>query len=177
MQTRARYNSRAVRDTLLARGGPNDDGFIRYAYRPFDIRWLYWEADTKLLNEKRPDYRPHVFDGNIWLSAVPHLRKDATQPQACITQQMACLHLIERGANMFPAYLHDDALGIGGQRNTTPPQFIQCRATLSPPSRRGCRGPLPPRPRHPPRSRLPRGQRRGAPHGMAAHPAAGLARW
>ena len=114
MQTRARYNPRAVRDTLLTRGGPNEAGFIRYTYRPFDIRWLYWEADTKLLNEKRPDYRPHVFDGNIWLSAVPHLRKDATQPQACITQQMACLHLIERGANMFPAYLRDDGFGIGG---------------------------------------------------------------
>ena len=114
MQTRARYNPRAVRDTLLTRGGPNDSGFILYAYRPFDIRWLYWEADTKLLNEKRSDYRPHVFDGNIWLSAVPHLRKDATQPQACITQQMACLHLIERGANMFPAYLREGVLGIGG---------------------------------------------------------------
>ena len=115
MQTRARYNPRAVRDVLLNRGGPNEAGFIRYAYRPFDTRWLYWEADTKLLNEKRPDYRPHVFDGNIWLSAVPHLRKDATQPQACITQQMACLHLIERGANMFPAYLRDDGLGVGGK--------------------------------------------------------------
>ena len=114
MQTRARYNPRAVRDALLNRGGPIQVGFIRYAYRPFDTRWLYWEADTKLLNEKRPDYRPHVFDGNIWLSAVPHLRKDATQPQACITQQMACLHLIERGANMFPAYLRDDGLGTGG---------------------------------------------------------------
>ena len=124
MQTRARYNPRAIRDTLLVRGGPNEDGFIRYAYRPFDIRWLYWEADTKLLNEKRPDYRPHVFDGNIWLSAVPHLRKDATQPQACITQQMACLHLIERGANMFPAYLRDDALGVANNE-------IQRRPNLS----------------------------------------------
>ena len=123
MQTRARYNPRVVRDALLARGGPNEDGFIRYAYRPFDIRWLYWEADTKLLNEKRPDYRPHVFDGNIWLSAAPHLRKDATQPQACITQQMACLHLIERGANMFPAYLHD---GFGVSDNE-----IQRRPNLS----------------------------------------------
>ena len=114
MQTRARYNPRAVRDALLKRGGPNEAGFIRYAYRPFDIRWLYWEADTKLLNEKRPDYRPHVFDGNLWLSAAPHLRKDVTQPQACITRQMACLHLIERGANMFPVYLRDDGLGTGG---------------------------------------------------------------
>ena len=110
MQSRARYNPGAVRDILLARGGPIESGFIRYAYRPFDTRWLYWEADTKLLNEKRPDYRPHVFDGNMWLSAVPHLRKDVTEPQACVTQQMACLHLIERGANMFPAYLRDDGL-------------------------------------------------------------------
>ena len=114
MQSRARYNPIAVRDALLARGGPTESGFIPYAYRPFDTRWLYWEADTKLLNEKRPDYRPHVFDGNVWLSAVPHLRKDVTEPQACVTQQMACLHLIERGANMFPAYLRDEGLGIEG---------------------------------------------------------------
>ena len=111
MRPRARYDPRAVRQILLGRGGPTEAGFIRYAYRPFDTRWLYWEADSKLLNEKRPDYRPHVFEGNIWISAVPHLRKDATEPQACITKFMACLHLIERGANMFPAWLRDDGLG------------------------------------------------------------------
>ena len=111
MLPRARYNPGAVRDMLLARGGPTEAGFIRYAYRPFDTRWLYWEADTKLLNEKRPDYRPHVFEGNVWLSTAPHLRKDATEPQACITRHMACLHLIERGANMFPAWLRDTGLG------------------------------------------------------------------
>ena len=107
MQSRARYSPRSVRSTLLTRGGPTESGFIRYAYRPFDTRWLYWEADTKLLNEKRPDYRPHVFDANLWLSAVPHLRKDVTEPQACVTQQMACLHLIERGAKTCP--LHGSA--------------------------------------------------------------------
>ena len=115
MGTRARYDPQAVRRALLARGGPDEKGFIRHAYRPFDIRWLYWEADTKLLNEKRPDYRPHVFKGNIWLSAAPHLRKGATAPQACVTQQMASLHLIERGANLFPAWLHDDSED-GGRR-------------------------------------------------------------
>ena len=52
------------------RGGPNEDGFVRFAYRPFDDRWLYWEADTKLLDEKRADYRPHVFEGNMWHSAA-----------------------------------------------------------------------------------------------------------
>ena len=40
----AGFNARKVRDALLARGGPNDGGFVRFAYRPFDTRWLYWEA-------------------------------------------------------------------------------------------------------------------------------------
>ena len=103
-----------MRDALLERGGPIDAGFIRFAYRPFDNRWLYWEAETKLLDEKRADYRPHVFEGNMWLSAAQHLRKGAEEPQACFTKHMGSLHLIERTALMFPAYLLDDGLGIGG---------------------------------------------------------------
>ena len=69
MSTTARYDARAVRDALLKRGGPDEAGFMRFAYRPFDNRWLYWEAETKLLDEKRADYRPHVFEGNVWLEA------------------------------------------------------------------------------------------------------------
>ena len=60
--------SRAVRDALLARGGPVEAGFVRLAYRPFDNRWLYWEADTKPAgSSSAPDYKPHVFEGNVWL--------------------------------------------------------------------------------------------------------------
>ncbi len=114
MAPKARYDPRAVRDALLARGGPNPAGFIRHAYRPFDMRWLYWEAETKLLNERRPEYRPHVFEKNIWLSAAPHLRKNPEGPQACVTRRMASLHLIERGANMIPAWLRDDDICNGG---------------------------------------------------------------
>ena len=51
----------------------------------------------------------------MWLSATQHLRKDAAEPQAFFTGHMASLHLIERGANMFPAWLRDD--GIGNDRN------------------------------------------------------------
>ena len=98
----AGFDARAVRDALLARGGPNEGGFIRFAYRPFDARWLYWEADGCLLDRPRPDYRPHVFEGNLWLSAAQHLRKGAEKPQACFTEHMGCLHLIERTALMFP---------------------------------------------------------------------------
>ena len=120
MGVRARFDPYAVRHALLARGGPDETGFIPHTYRPFDNRWLYWESDTKLLNEKRPEYRPHVFEGNIWLSAAPHLRKGETEPQACVTQHMASLHLIERGANMFPAWLREDIIGNGSNGNRQP---------------------------------------------------------
>ncbi len=111
MKTTARFDARAVRDTLLKRGGPDKGGFIRFAYRPFDNRWLYWEKDTKLLDEKRTDYRPHVFEENLWLSAAQHLRKGVGEPQTCFVKSMASLHLIERGASLFPVWLRDHGLG------------------------------------------------------------------
>ena len=54
MKNSAQFDANAVRDELLARGGPNPAGFIRHTYRPFDNRWLYWEADSKLLDRPRP---------------------------------------------------------------------------------------------------------------------------
>ena len=113
MKTTARFGPRAVRDTLLRRGMPTTNGFARYAYRPFDNRWLYWEADTKLLDEKRAEYKPHTFEGNLWLSSAQHLRKGEAEPQTFFTQNLASYHLIERGALWFPAWLHDDGLGLG----------------------------------------------------------------
>ena len=36
------FDAIATREILLRRGGPTPKGFIRYTYRPFDTRWLYW---------------------------------------------------------------------------------------------------------------------------------------
>ena len=80
MKTTGRFDARAVRDALLARGGPNEAGFIRYAYRPFDNRWLYWEEDSGLFDRPRPEYRPHVFDGNLWLVLQNKARPDLSPP-------------------------------------------------------------------------------------------------
>ena len=104
-------DARKVRDALLARGGPSKEGFVRLTYRPFDNRWLYWEADRRLLTAPAPDYLPHVFEGNVWLSSAQHLRKGASEPQACIAKHVGSFHLIERGAAMFPAWLRDDGIG------------------------------------------------------------------
>ena len=111
MKTTAGFNARRVRDALLARGGPDEGGFVRFAYRPFDTRWCYWEANGSLLDRPRPDYRSQVFEGNLWLSEVPRLRRDAVEPQAVATSELAALHLIEWSASMFPAWLRYDGLG------------------------------------------------------------------
>ena len=111
MKTTAGFDARAVRDSLVKRGGPDEAAFVRFAYRPFDDRWLYWEKDTKLLDRKRADYRPHVFKGSLWLSAAQHLRKGADEPQACVTGHLGCRHLIERGALMFPAWIQENGIG------------------------------------------------------------------
>ena len=47
MKSTARFDARAIRDALLKRGGPVESGFVRYAYRPFDTRWLYWEGQDE----------------------------------------------------------------------------------------------------------------------------------
>ena len=117
--TSVSLEARAVRDARLLRGGPDEAGFVRCAYRPFDHRWLYWEADSGLLARPRPDYRPHVFKGNLWLTAAQHLRKGAAEPQTCVTEHLGQLHLIERSANLFPVWLRDG--GIGNDRNLPAP--------------------------------------------------------
>jgi len=121
MKNTARFKAHDVRDALLSRGGPNEAGFVRFAYRPFDDRWLYWEDETKLLDEKRSESRPHMFEKNLWFSAAQQLRKGAEEPQTCWTRFAASRHLIERGANMFPAWLRDDGVGsLGGASNRRP---------------------------------------------------------
>ena len=67
-----------------------------------------------------------MFEGNLWLSSAQHLRKGAEEPQACFTEHIASRHLIERGTNMFPAWLRDEATG-----ETTGSDGTRRRANLS----------------------------------------------
>ena len=117
MKNTSGFDARLVRDVRLERGGPDGQGFIRHAYRPFDDRWLYWEADGGLLRRPVGGYRPNVFQGNLWICNAQHVRKEADEPQAYCTRHIGARHLIERGANWFPAWLRDDSQGIGRHPN------------------------------------------------------------
>ncbi|MCY3737309.1 MAG: N-6 DNA methylase [Gemmatimonadaceae bacterium] len=110
MKDTARFNARRVRETLLARGGPDESRYVRYAYRPFDNRWLYWESETKLLREKSPRYPGHVFVGNMWLVAQQKPRREWSAPQ--VISNIGCLDLMDRSATCIPGYLLDGGLGV-----------------------------------------------------------------
>ena len=129
MKTTARFDARSVRDALLSRGGPHESGFIRHAYRPFDNRWLYWEAETKLIDEKRTDYKPHVFDENLWLAANKREVHEKFS-HGNIIGHLAGWKLGSWGIHCFPAWLrNDDSLETGGNGTKR-------RPNLSPAARR-----------------------------------------
>ena len=116
MKSTARYDARAIRDLLLARGGPSDSGFVRYAYRPFDNRWLYWEGETKLLDEKRADYKPHIFDENMSLVLQRKARPDLSPP--LLIRDLGDFNQMNSRVYCVPAWLRVDGLGISDYRGT-----------------------------------------------------------
>ena len=121
MKSTARFNAHAVRDALLKRGKPSADGFVRYAYRPFDTRWLYWELDSTLLDRPRAEYKPHVFEGNLWLVSQQKPRRDWGSTQ--VISHIGCLDLMDRGATCIPAWLRDDGFDIDGTGSQNRPNL------------------------------------------------------
>ena len=121
MKTTARFNARAVRDALLNRGGPDEAGFIRSAYRPFDNRWLYWEKDGLLLDRPRADYGQHVFEENMWLVLQNKARPDLSPP--LVISNIGDLNQMNSGVYCIPACLGDDGLGTGAGRRQRRPNL------------------------------------------------------
>ena len=112
-----KHDGRTVRDIRLSRG-MNATGIVRYLYRPFDQRWVYWESDSGLLARPSPDYMPHVFAGNVWFEAREREAKEAIA-RGTVTSQLA--DNFGNGFSSFiPLYLRDDQFGeeVNGVKRT-----------------------------------------------------------
>lgn len=101
-----RFKAESVRDFLVRRGFRLEN-IVRYQYRPFDVRWLYWEPETKLLDEKRSEYFPLIRPDNVWLTAGQRNRKEGFyQPQ--FTRVLTDHHIVESNAGMFPLMVNPE---------------------------------------------------------------------
>ena len=129
MKSTARFDARAVRDALLKRGGPSEDGFVRHSYRPFDTRWLYWECESGLLDRPRCEYKPHVFAGNLWIGSNKR-EIDERFSHGTATPYLGNWKLGNWGIHFFPLWLNDDGLSFGRTWNATPSQPVAIGAGL-----------------------------------------------
>ena len=102
MIAKKRFQPVSVRRTLL-NVGFRPWQIMKFAYRPFDVRWLYWEPNTKLLDEKREDFMRCVPFPCPILISQQKTRMDASFPQ--VISVLPDLALMDRGATSFPLFV------------------------------------------------------------------------
>lgn len=112
MKTTMAFDAVASRTSLVARG-MLPDAIVRHVYRPFDVRWLYYETATKLLERRSPSYPQHVFPGNVALVTQQRARRAWSPPQ--VIESLGALHLVESSASIFPMRLHAAAISEEAQ--------------------------------------------------------------
>jgi len=128
MKTSAHFDSRKVRDELVSTGVPNESGFVRYAYRPLDTRWLYWEAEHGLLDRPRPNYQPHIADENLWIEARPRESRES------FSRGTVVHHLAGDFGNgrshFFPMWVFEDGLALEGGHGRRPNLSLSAQGYL-----------------------------------------------
>ena len=102
-------DARAARSALLARGGPDEGGFVRFAYRPFDDRWLYWDTGRGLLGRPSSEYCSHAFRGNLFIEARERDTKEAFS-RGTLVRTLAD-NFGNGFSSFFPMQLRDDDIG------------------------------------------------------------------
>ena len=98
-----------LKDRIAGYADADASSFIRYTYRPFDDRWLYWSPNSRLLDRPRPEYQPHVFPGNVWIEARER-ESWSEYARGTITRHMAD-NFGNGLSSFFPLYLRDDQFG------------------------------------------------------------------
>ena len=123
-------DARAVRNALLSRGGPNEGEFVQIAYRPFDDRWLYWDAGRGLLGRPSSEYWSHAFRGNLFSEARERDTKE-TLSRGTLVRTLAD-NFGNGFSSFFPMQLRDNGIGndgIGAHRpnlSATARRYLDC---------------------------------------------------
>ncbi|MDO9107934.1 MAG: type ISP restriction/modification enzyme, partial [Coriobacteriia bacterium] len=120
MRAGNRFDALATRRALVAKGFVPEQ-VIPYAYRPFDVRWLYWEPETKLLDEKRAQYVRNVDGQTLWLEARQ------SEPKAAFNRGYVTRYVGDNMGNGLSSYF---PASIGLDEATLCPQS-GVRANLS----------------------------------------------
>lgn len=112
---RKRYDPPKTRQKLLSSSTFQDERLVRFLFRPFDVRWLYWEPDHKLLNEARRAQMPY------WLTipqqrclVLPRTPRRLHAARPVVSTCVASFEAAEPNARILPLYEPAALHGAGG---------------------------------------------------------------
>ena len=111
------FDPETVRAYLVKRG-IRSECLLPYAYRPFDMQWVYWEPETNLLDRKREDLFTARQGGNLFLTSRQKGERTREGSPFYVTSSLADYHLTRPGSTCFPlfspAQVGDPKLDFGG---------------------------------------------------------------
>ena len=124
MATGDGFSGMHVRAALLARAKQEDERaakedkpperagrIARFAYRPFDVRWLYWDPDEKLLDRERAEFSTNTVFDNRFLTAGERNRMGVFYKPQSISI-LGDHHLVESNVAIFPATVRQDSQNL-----------------------------------------------------------------
>ncbi len=123
MKSAGRFDAVATRKVLLKHG--MDSGyFVRFAYRPFDARHLYWHPETKLLDEKREDLFGAYRAGNLFLTSRQKAERSTEGTPFYATRDLPDRHLTRPGCACFPIYLRGFGVELNQEKKSKQGDFL-----------------------------------------------------
>jgi hypothetical protein len=99
MKRAAGFDPEQTRRTLQQKGF-RPWQMLRYAYRPFDLRWVYWEPETKLLDRAREEYIAKLAPNGLAL-VLPHQNR-ASIDGPLVVSNPADINTVDGSATVFP---------------------------------------------------------------------------
>ncbi|MBN1458945.1 MAG: DNA methyltransferase, partial [Armatimonadetes bacterium] len=108
-----------TRRYLQARGIESGE-FLRYAYRPFDQRWVYWHSLTKLLDRNRAELRCDLKPGNLHLACRQKAERSREGTPFLAVDVLPDWHLTRPGSICFPMFTSRDSSGGPTTGSTRP---------------------------------------------------------
>jgi hypothetical protein len=135
MQNGYMYDAKGIRATLQVRGFRPWE-ILRYCYRPFDLRWIYWEPETSLLRRKVEQYVGQLVGATVWIEARQKESGDVFC-RGAVTQSLAD-NFGNGLSSFFPAVVLDSAgsllSSIESHPNISPSGEAYLASITAPPS-------------------------------------------
>jgi len=109
----ARYDAKKVRDKLISESPFSEDRIVRFAVRPFDVRYAYVDTAAKLWNEARGEYVRAWEVGRDALLVRRRAPRANDGSAFTLSSHLVDQHHLHKDAYAVPLLLANDLAGDG----------------------------------------------------------------